>query len=295
MLEKSTGPGGRMATRQVGGAIFDHGAQYFTARNQAFRKIVAEWEGQGIVRQWAESFPRPGNRPQDGFPKYCGVGGMSAICRHLAEPLDIIFERTVIDVSPENTSWLVSTEQGDSYQTDRLIITSPMPQTLSLLKTTTIKLPAYVRMGLTMIAYDPCITVLAVLDGPSKIPEPGGIELGGEPVFWMADSRMKGICDSGYGVTIHAGPNFSQQVWNQPDEEISTRLLDETEEWLGRIPVSCHLHRWHYSRTTATYPEPYLLIREPATLILCGDGFWDARIEGAALSGLAAAEAATRE
>jgi hypothetical protein len=219
---------------------------------------------------------------------------MASICRQLATPLDIRVNEQVTTVKSKKDRWLISTESGGQYSTGTLIVTAPMPRTLSLLKSADLRLPAYVRMGLTMIAYDPCIALMAVLDGPSKVPEPGGIELGGEPIYWMADSRMKGICDDGHGVTIHAGPNFSQQVWDQPDEEIAERLFEETEEWLGRTPVSYQLHRWHYSRTTATYPEPYLMIEDPATMVLCGDGFWDARIEGAALSGLAAAEAAMR-
>ncbi len=294
VLEKSRGVGGRMATRRIGEVVFDHGAQYFTARNQAFRKLISKWLEEGILRQWAESFPTPGNRAHDGFPKYCGVYGMSAICKQLAKSLVLKLEQKVITISPDNGKWSLSTESGELYVTGTLIVTAPMPQTLALLDAAEIRLPDDIRLGLYTIAYDPCIAVMAVLDGESNIPPPGGIELGGEPIYWMADNKLKGISSGGHGVTIHAGPNFSQSVWNSPDDEIVARIFEEAEEWLGRVPVGHQLHRWRYSRTTATFPEPYLLVKDPATLVLCGDGFWDARIEGAALSGLAAAEAAMR-
>lgn len=45
VFEKSRGPSGRMSTRRVdGGRVqFDHGAQYFTARDPAFRRQVEGW------------------------------------------------------------------------------------------------------------------------------------------------------------------------------------------------------------------------------------------------------------
>ncbi|MFM7290648.1 MAG: FAD-dependent oxidoreductase, partial [Planctomycetia bacterium] len=41
VLEKSRGVGGRMASRRVGEAVCDHGAQFFTVRGEAFGGIVA--------------------------------------------------------------------------------------------------------------------------------------------------------------------------------------------------------------------------------------------------------------
>ena len=37
VFDKSRGAGGRMSTRYAGDYEFDHGAQYFTARSDAFR------------------------------------------------------------------------------------------------------------------------------------------------------------------------------------------------------------------------------------------------------------------
>ena len=36
--------------------------------------------------------------------------------------------------------------------------------------------------ALRAIAYDPCLAALVLLDGPSRVPAPGGIQLGGEPI-----------------------------------------------------------------------------------------------------------------
>ena len=56
VLEKSRGVGGRMATRRVGEAICDHGAQFFTVRGPAFGGMVTEAHEAGSVATWCEGF-----------------------------------------------------------------------------------------------------------------------------------------------------------------------------------------------------------------------------------------------
>ena len=52
IFEKARGPGGRMAQRRHGERHFDHGAQYFTARGEAFQEFLAPLLQSGEVAQW---------------------------------------------------------------------------------------------------------------------------------------------------------------------------------------------------------------------------------------------------
>jgi renalase len=52
-IDKSRGPSGRLATRRADGWQFDHGAQYFTARDPGFRAQVHEWLQAGVAARWA--------------------------------------------------------------------------------------------------------------------------------------------------------------------------------------------------------------------------------------------------
>lgn len=53
VFEKSRGVSGRMSTRRVDDNLsFDHGAQYFTARDARFRRYVQSWIHDGLVRPW---------------------------------------------------------------------------------------------------------------------------------------------------------------------------------------------------------------------------------------------------
>lgn len=83
VLDKGRGPGGRMAARRVEIAgeqvSFDHGAQYFTARDPAFREAVAAWEAAGVAARW----------PAAGADAWVGTPGMNACIKHLAAGLDV--------------------------------------------------------------------------------------------------------------------------------------------------------------------------------------------------------------
>jgi len=44
VYEKSAGVSGRMSTRQTELGGFDHGAQYFTASTDRFKKEISDWK-----------------------------------------------------------------------------------------------------------------------------------------------------------------------------------------------------------------------------------------------------------
>ena len=61
ILEKGRGPGGRMATRRMGKARLDHGAQFFTVRSHSFQRYVDEWLEAGVIREWFRHAPHDTN------------------------------------------------------------------------------------------------------------------------------------------------------------------------------------------------------------------------------------------
>jgi len=66
-------------------------------------------------------------------------------------------------------------------------------------------------------------------------------------------------------------------------------LLKAAEPWCGGRVTEWMLHRWRYSRPVEAERPPYLYSEQPR-LAIAGDGFGGSRMEGAFLSGLAAAE-----
>jgi renalase len=154
-------------------------------------------------------------------------------------------------------------------------------------------LPDKTRGKLESISYAPCLALMALLDGPTGVPEPGGMQIKDEPLDWIGDNQRKGISEAP-SITVHAGPEWSREHLEADEAEITASLLSFTEEWLGAdlIPkvVKTSIARWRYSWVTQSYPEPYLLASEDPPLFFAGDAFGGAKVEGAALSGLAAAD-----
>lgn len=297
VLDKGRSVGGRMATRWVETAagekgFFDHGAQFFTVRDSRFQAFLDDWIAAGIVREWSRGFANssgPGN--DDGYPRYCGIAGMNAIARHLAKPLNVQVNAKVERLRINRNQWRLTLGDGGERIADALILTPPVPQSLALLDASDIALPDEARVELESIVYAPCFAVMAVMDLPVRLPEPGAIQLNQEPITWIADNYRKGISPDAFTVTIHAGPEFTRQHWETDAETVAKKLLHAAGEWL-RAPVkSWQVHRWLYSQPQITHPESCLLVNGDAPLVFAGDAFGAPRVEGAALSGIAAAEA----
>ena len=91
-------------------------------------------------------------------------------------------------------------------------------------------------------------------------------------------------------MTIHAAPDFSRRYWDAENTAVADRLLLEAGTWI-RSPIrTFQVHRWCYSQPVEPVTEPGPFLRDPAPLIFAGDAFGGGRVEGAALSGLFAAE-----
>ena len=99
IFEKSRGVGGRMATRYAGDFEFDHGAQFFTARTDAFKSFLEPLIDDGVVANWKAAFAEfdRGNmkalRSWGGdYPHYVGTPRMNSIGRYLSADSNIDLE-----------------------------------------------------------------------------------------------------------------------------------------------------------------------------------------------------------
>lgn len=76
------------------------------------------------------------------------------------------------------------------------MLTPPVPQSLALLAAGQVVLAAHYLTALSAVRYEPCRAVLAVLDGPTGLPEPGTWDPQNGPIDWVADNERKGISAS---------------------------------------------------------------------------------------------------
>lgn len=275
VLDKGRVPGGRMATRQIGEAVFDHGAQFFTAREPAFQAAIEQWVTAGVARRWFTS---------EQHTRYVGTCGMSAIGRHLAQGLDV---RNSEHVETISAGWTAVTRGGDTYRAETLILTAPVEQSLAMLLT---PLPLGLRPELQMVSYLPCFAVMAATTMPSLVPEPGYFRPQSGELAWIADNQQKGISPVP-ALTLHATAEFTLAHWDTPRDEVGHRLIEAASPWIAGDVVERQVHRWKYSNISSILPERCMLARTEQPVVFAGDAFGGPRVEGAYLSGLAAAEA----
>lgn len=295
IIEQSAEAGGRMQTcfmeSRKGSVAFDSGAQFFTVREPQFEEFVVDWRKRGLATIWSHGFATADSSYYaDGHPRYRGVPNMAAIAADLAKDLDIQYQHRVETISFQDGCWLISASERPSISARSLILTPPIPQSLTLLENGGFSLPQTQAMQFTGLRYTPCLALLILLEGPGNVPEPGGMWPVGSPVDWIADNYQKGVSKVPGAITVHAGPEFSHNHWHAEESLVVDHLLQHVNTWIANPILDTYLIRWKYSKPEWLYPERCLAFNEPAPLILAGDAFAGPRVEGAALSGLAAAE-----
>ena len=294
VLDKGRGVGGRMATRRVGGGTFDHGAQFFTVRDDRFSDLVEGWLGAGAAAEWSRGFADAEGRPsEDGHPRYRGARGMTSIPKHVASGLDVHTGERAVSVNDADDGWEVTCESGLRVEGRALVLAMPVPQALDLASSGSYGLPDGARNQLEAVSYDPCLALMVLLDSQTHVPGPGGMQIKDEPLDWIGDNRRKGISEVP-AITVHAGPRWSRERFEDDEREITRQLISFAGDRLGTelAPeiVATSLARWRYSWVTNPHPEPFFAGSEDPPLLFCGDAFGQPKVEGAALSGLAVAD-----
>jgi renalase len=316
VLDKGRGVGGRIATRRIGSAVCDHGAQFFTVRGRAFGGIVADAHAAGAVQEWCRGFAREGSlgceTGSDGHARWRGTRGMTDLPKRLAELVQAVSpERCVVRTQSKVIAITIDGRrvridfESAAGERDRIeaaggILTPPVPQALELLAaggvvaaTALADEPAEVA-SLRTVAYDPCFALMLVLDRPSRVPPPGGIQFDpadGGPIAWLADNSLKGISPVP-ALTLHADGVFSRRHFDTPPEEVTALLIDRARSWIDGDPatgvIEKSLHRWKFALPTTIIPAPLVAVSTAPPIACCGDAFAGPRVEGAASSGLAA-------
>jgi predicted NAD/FAD-dependent oxidoreductase len=272
-----------MATRTIGAARFDHGAQHFGVRTHSFSEAVDLLGSTGIVQKWFDA-----GSAQQPNPRYVGSSGMRSVVKHLASNLDI---RTGFEVYHiEQTEWGVRAVAPGQViaEGSAAVITPPVPQLLGILDRKGIRIPSHVRHQLEGIEYNATLAVMAQLTAPSELPD-GHRSFDSGPIAWIADNQHKGV-SSVPAVTIHSTASFAAAHLESDPADWRQLLVDHAAPHLTGTISEATSHRWRYSEPKHTLDIGAVVLRDKAPIVLAGEVFAGAKVEGAYLSGLAAAD-----
>ena len=134
LYEKSRGVGGRLATRRAEPFAFDHGAQFFKARQGVYGLYRSHDRRTRVLRKlkaapW--STLNSGRRPH-----YVGAPA-SAVGKYLGADLDIHFETRITSMQWSHEQWHLQDERGETPAPyDWVLSTLPAQQAFDLLPPT---------------------------------------------------------------------------------------------------------------------------------------------------------------
>lgn len=297
LIDKGQTTGGRLATRTIGPGLADTGAQFFTVREPTFQHYVEQWQRASLVYVWSTGWSDGsllGGGAHDGYPRYAVHGGMNALANYLSRQLidqGVIIHtgQRITAVTQQADGWVATDEADNSYSADALVLTPPVPQSLALLAAGNVALTSTDREALERITYAPCLCGIFWLEGQIDLPAPGAIQRPGADLAWVADNQRKGISPAATLITIHAGPTYSADHYDTPDEELLATFQASLQPFLPtKVTVhAAQIKRWRYAVPTVTHPARYLQAQALPPLYFGGDAFGGPRVEGAALSGVA--------
>ena len=274
LFDKGRGPGGRMSTRRLptslGEVAIDHGAQYFTARDPAFKQVVATWRDLGIALPW----------PLAGADAWIGVPGMSAIVEQMASTHAVTWGLHVTAMSRKNDMWWLTGTSGEIGPFDAVVLAIPAEQAATILS-----LHDFSMARIALLARSqPCWTSMFVFDDPLE-DLPSIIRNRGA-ISWAARNSAKPGRRGPEAWVVQAGGAWSLAHLEESPEHISAMLCDALSHAMESTmpaPVAAVSHRWRYALSAGTGDGA--LWDETIGLGVCGDWLLGPRVECAWLSG----------
>jgi predicted NAD/FAD-dependent oxidoreductase len=286
VLDKGRSVGGRLATRRIGDAVLDHGAQFFTVRGDDFRAQVDDWLDRGLAHVWCHGFSAEG----DGYPRFVGTKGMNSLAKDLALGLDCRPNQLVFTLRRQEEGWDVVIDDGTMVSADAVVLTTPVAQSWALLAQSELDVPD----ELFGREYHRTIGLLTVLDRPSAVPDPGGVQLdpadAAAPFGFVGDNQAKGVSPVP-AVTFHATQPWSLEHWDDDTDTLREALLERAAPFIGAAHVvEAQVKKWRFAGPREPWPDP-CWVDEEHRVVLAGDLFAGPKVEGAFSSGVAAAAA----
>ena len=274
VFDKGRGPGGRMATRRLRTALgevsIDHGAQYFTARDPAFKDEVATWRDRGIAVPW----------PLAGADAWIGVPGMNAIIKQMAADHAVTWDHLVTAITRKNEEWWLMGKTGEIGPFDAAVLAIPAEQAAAMLSLHDFSMA---RVALKARS-QPCWASLFVFDRPLNDLPPMIRNRG--TIGWAARNNAKPGRHGPEAWVVQASGTWSLEQLEASPEHISAMLCAALSEAVGcplPQPVAAVSHRWRYALSAGTGDGA--LCNMAIGLGVCGDWLLGPRVECAWLSG----------
>jgi len=289
VFEKSNKLGGRLSTLNEQGFSFDHGAQFFTAKNPVFQTFVKELELHHAAEQWNAKFVElkfgeiQSERTWDkDFPHYVGSPGMNSMAQYLAQNIDVRFNQTITGIKKNKANWLLETANSEIGPFDWLIIAIPVEQANDLLPKNLSP-----KMMLQDVKMQPCFTLMLGYEIENFFDWDAAF-VSDSILSWVSVNSSKPNRGKPLSIIAMSTNEWANQNLSKSDSIIINEMLNELAKISGKTLNEASfikLKRWRYAN--ASKQEQALeIVDYPLKLAFCGDWCISGRIESAFMSSL---------
>jgi predicted NAD/FAD-dependent oxidoreductase len=291
VFDKARRPGGRLSTRRSDLGSFDHGAQYFTARDPGFVREVQRWRSRGKVAPWEGRIvvlkDEATVTDSAETERYVGVPTMSQLAREMSENIQVHVGSRIRRLSRTASQWwLISDIDATNGPYDGVVVAVPSRQAASLLEPS----PDLARVAERTVMH-PCWAVMAVPEQPLALDFDAAF-VHDAPLGWVACNSSKPGRGGPERWVLHGAPAWAEAHLEDEPQSVARTLWRSFFESLGRPVVGArHLeaHRWRFALPEPSTLDDVCLYDSALRLGACGDWCGGARVEGAYLSGVALA------
>ncbi len=296
VFEKSRGVSGRMSTRYAGEYEFDHGAQYFTQKDEAFRSFLAAEDLAGFAPSWPVDIhvldarhPKDYSQFAQDKARYVSAPRMNALCKALARDLNICLKTQITVIEREQGDmWMLGTPEGERLGPfDWVISSAPAPQSRALMPEVFSG-----HAALSKVKIQGCFSLMLGFQTPLLLPF-SAARISHSPIGWITVNSEKPGRKGGYSLLIQSTNDWSEEHMETDLEEAKEILLRHGSTLCERDLTSAEyisVHRWRYAATAQPLGSDYLM-DDAHKLAACGDWCLGARIENAFTSAYALAKA----
>jgi renalase len=298
IFEQNQEVGGRAATREQEGFIYDYGAQYIKSGSSASVDLITQrflladlidiakpvwvFDRDGRIQE--------GDPVQNAEPKWNYRSGLNALAISMSQGLDIQLQTRIDYIQKSTTGWELFKYKGHSSgEFTRVLITLPASEAIELINRSQMLVSRHEEVSalLSKASYNPLISVmLGYRTMPRVRPYYALVNIDKAHVIsWLAWEHEKAPerVPEGAGLLIaQMAPHYSQNNWQTSDTVIIndvalhiTALLDEP---LNK-PFFSDIYRWQYALPAEKADAEQLNAKTiPIGLAFCGDGYVGGRV-----------------
>jgi predicted NAD/FAD-dependent oxidoreductase len=318
VLEKSRGVAGRMSTRRGEGWQCDHGAQYFTARSDAFAAELARWQQAGVAALWSPRLavfggaaphqPAKPDRQGAALQRFVGRPQMTAPAQWLAASLKepVRVGKQVEALLPSGSGWRLQADgAGVAELFDAVVLALPAPQAQVLLRGLPPGLATNLAQRAAAVKMRACWALMLNYAAPLALGFDAAFVNQG-PLRWVARNSSKPARPGGSAEAVgdglgepeswllHARAEWSEARLQMPAGQVAVELQEAFAALGGPTTEQWSAHRWLYADVApaiaagpaeAELPGVDFAWDPGLRLGLCGDWLGAGKVEGAWLSG----------